>query len=554
MKKATQSKYDANFHSEHGATNRKNDMESASSEENRLKAFLSESPFPILFLDSNLIITNATPCARTIFEADSSNYLVGSSFAEIVAFGERDIFADFLENTPNYPASRKENFRLKTVSGVGRFAMLHASKWCSTEEQGSCFIVSIATEPTQVEMALSRSEKLLRQAETEKQHIQAQLIQAQKMETVGRLTGGITHDFNNLLMVITGYSDLVMKRMGVDSPFRDDIDEIHSAARRAAAITRQLLAFSRRKIVQKKVLDLNRIVEEMQSLLRYLIGEDITLHSQSSPTPTQVKADPAQLEQVILNLAVNARDAMPRGGKLTIRVENVLIKEKECRNYPGARGGEMVCLTFKDTGTGMDPSITSKIFEPFFSTKENGKGTGLGLSVVHGIIKQHGGWIQIESKPNSGTEFSIFLPSFRVKDQCCEHKKYDFERLMGNGECILLIEDEESVRKFARRALIEYGYRVVAAGSAQEAQKKFTAHENKFDMVLSDVVLPDMSGFDLINRFVQINQSIKVLLTSGYPDQKAQLRQIEVSGYNFIRKPYFLPELLTGVKNAFEKG
>ncbi|MFW5774754.1 MAG: ATP-binding protein [Chitinivibrionales bacterium] len=513
-----------------------------------LQTLVATSPFAVAFVDDNDIITDCTAPMAALCDQISTGNLRGRKIENLISQKQRREFKDFIRAVPAQPASVKKQFHLNVSSGKLRTSIIHASRWIA-DDQTSGLILSFEIKSIATENALNESEQRFRQVELEKQHIQAQLRQSQKMEAVGRLAGGIAHDFNNLLMAITGYSDLLLKRIG-NSPHRKDVEEIGSAGRRAAAITHQLLAFSRRQNLRTTVLDLSLLVEDMQSLLGHLIGEDIALKTQLGTEQTRVKADAAQIEQVLLNLAVNARDAMPNGGKLYIGVENVYITEDACRHIPDASPGEKVCLTFRDTGAGIDDSILESIFEPFFSTKDDGKGTGLGLSVVYGIIKQHNGWIQVKSDHNSGTVFSIYLPGFTMNDPVDSHHPDDLKSLRGNGENILLVEDEESVRNFAKRALHENGYRVITACNAAEAEKQFNQNHDTLDLLFSDVVLPDTAGVDLVRRLQRKNPHTKILLTSGYPDEKAQLQLIHKCGYSFLPKPYFLAELLQGVKKA----
>ncbi len=515
-----------------------------------LQALIATSPFPIALVDENNVIIDCTPRLATICDLDSPGLLRGLKIETLVKDSKQELFEQFISSAPLFPQSLDKQFPLHTASGGKPASTIYASRW-SAADQRSGIILSFVTVMTETEDALNESQMRVRKVEQEKQTIQAQLRQSQKMEAVGRLAGGIAHDFNNLLMAITGYSDLLLKRIG-DTPWRKDVEEIGNAGRRAASITRQLLAFSRRQSLQTRVLDLCHLVQEMQSLLCHLIGEDILLHTQLSHENTRIKADAAQIEQVLLNLAVNSRDAMPDGGTLTISVDNVLIDEKECVHIPDARPGEMVRLIFKDSGEGIEQSVLENIFEPFFSTKEDGKGTGLGLSVVYGIIKQHGGWIQVESSPHEGTSFSIFLPRFAVEASTQPAKTDDLQKLKGNGEWILVVEDEDSVRNFAHRALCEHGYHVLSANSTSQAEELFYTHRDKLDLVFTDVVLTDASGIDLVNRLREEDSRLKALVSSGYPDKKAQLEHIHRDGYYYLPKPYFLAELLKGVKVALD--
>jgi PAS domain S-box-containing protein len=396
------------------------------------------------------------------------------------------------------------------------------------------------TERKEAEQALLKSEE--------------RFLQAQKMEAIGRLAGGVAHDFNNLLTIITGNSDLLLDDFDKDDSRRNDIEEIYKAGERASALTRQLLAFSRRQMLQPKVLDITAVVSETEKMLRRIIGEDIELLVVHGPSLGRVKADPGQIVQVILNLAVNARDAMPKGGKLKIKTENVILHAEECKVIPESRPGGFVCLSFEDTGIGMDKETLSQIFEPFFSTKGPGEGTGLGLSTVYGIIKQHEGFINVYSEPRQGSVFRVYLPTLTVNQEVKSKDTALLEKFKGHGERILLVEDEEGVRKFASKALTKNGYKVIEATSAQEALHVFEKENGNFNIVLSDVVLPDQDGIQLADQLLARNRELTILLSSGYSDQKSQWPLIYERNLRFLKKPYTTLTLLQAVKDAQKKG
>ncbi|MEW6326041.1 MAG: PAS domain-containing protein [Thermodesulfobacteriota bacterium] len=388
----------------------------------------------------------------------------------------------------------------------------------------------------------------------ERKRLEEQLLQAQKMQMVGRLAGGIAHDFNNLLTAITGYADLLLLRVNPGEPLRRDVEQIKKAAERATSLTGQLLALSRRQVLQPRVLDLNLLIVDVDKLLGRLIGEDIELVTLLAPGLRRVRADPGQLGQVIMNLAVNARDAMPEGGKLTIRTEDVTVDESYCHLMPEARPGKFVCLSVADTGAGMGKGIIEHIFEPFFSTKEDGKGTGLGLAVVYGIVKQHEGWINVYSEPGKGSVFKVYLPAFSIPPDEETEETISLPELQGRGEQILLAEDEEEVRKFAARVLRENGYFVFEAATANEAMDISEREKGDLHLVFSDVVLPDGTGLELVDRLLSGRPQIRVLLSSGYTDEKLQRALIREKGFCFLRKPYGLADLLRAVREAIHPG
>ena len=403
----------------------------------------------------------------------------------------------------------------------------------------------------QLAAALRKSTLLMELAQSldELKSTQTQLLQAQKMEAIGRLAGGVAHDFNNLLTAISGYAELLLSRGRLDESVRSDVEQIRKAAEQAAALTRQLLAFSRRQPLQSQVIDLNRVVAEMDALLRRLIGEDIDLVTILDDEEVFLKADAGQIEQVIINLVVNARDAMPEGGRLIVKTKNVVLDEDACASIPDARPGRFARLSIEDSGAGMPKEIVDQIFEPFFSTKEPGRGTGLGLAVVYGIVRQHGGWINVYSEPGHGTVFKIYLPAVeREATEAEEECEARGKESAGVGQRILLVEDEEAVRDFAKRALSENGYVVVCASDADEAIGIFERERGDFELVFSDVVLPDKTGIQLADELLSRKPDLRVLLSSGYTDHKSQWPIVEERGYRFIQKPYSLPDLLGTVR------
>ena len=392
-----------------------------------------------------------------------------------------------------------------------------------------------------------------RQAEEEKGKIQAQLLQAQKMEAIGTLAGGVAHDFNNLLTAIRGYVDLVMMKVDKTETFYRYLKQIHDASVRAADLTRQLLLFSRKQPMEFIHLNINRTIDDLLLMLNRLIGEDIVVRTNLEPDIWMVRADTGSIEQVIMNLAGNARDAMPDGGSLVIRTENVLLDDEYCKVVLEARPGKFVCLSVEDTGIGMNKKTIQHIFDPFFTTKEAGKGTGLGLSVIYGIVKQHEGWINVASEPGRGSTFRIYLPASSVKSEYEVKKAYPSHKLQGNGERILLVEDEEGVRGFALEVLRGSGYSVAEASNVQEALEIFEREKGDFHLILSDVVLPDKSGLYLVDRLLSYKPDLRVLLSSGYTDQKSRWQLIQERDFRFLQKPYALADLLQAVKEVMEK-
>ena len=379
---------------------------------------------------------------------------------------------------------------------------------------------------------------------TERKRLEEQVRQSQKMKAIGTLASGVAHDFNNLLTVILGNTELLLYDLQENHPLYQDIFEVKKAANRAASLTRQLLAFSRKQPLQKVMLNINSLVIDMEKMLKRLIGEDIELITDLDPKLRRTFADVGQIEQVMMNLAVNAYEAMPNGGKLIIKTANIYIDESYCRVIQDARPGLFVCLSIQDTGRGISNEIIGQIFDPFFSTKEAGNGTGLGLSVVFGIVKQHDGWINVYSELGHGTIFKVYLPIFSIESALEPADKSAQQRFRGNGERILLVEDEAKVLNFAVKTLQKYGYQVFEANCAEEARCIFEREKGNFQLIFSDVVLPDHSGLDLVNDLLVQKPAILVLLTSGYTEQKSQWSTIREKGFRYLQKPYTVGDLL----------
>src|ERR1700690_3353748 len=387
---------------------------------------------------------------------------------------------------------------------------------------------------------------------TETRTLELQLHQAQKMEAIGRLAGGIAHDFNNLLMVISGYSEFLLERLGPDPRLRGPAQEISNATQRATALTRQLLAFSRKQMLAPKVLDLNEVVAENLKMLTRMIGEDIDLVMVPGPTLGAVRADPGQIDQVIMNLAVNARDAMPQGGKLTIETANVSLDENFTRTHSPVVPGDYVMLSISDTGVGMDSETQSRIFEPFFTTK-GAKGTGLGLSTVYGIVKQSGAYIFVESRPQSGTSFRAYFPRVDVREEAAaEQESIGLPRADRGRETILLVEDETNLRHLAHQYLENQGYRILDAEDGAAALQIAAGHRGTIDLLLTDVVMPGMNGRELAAKITSQRPEIHVLYMSGYTENAIGHDGLLDAGINLLQKPFSLPTLKDRVRELMD--
>ena len=381
---------------------------------------------------------------------------------------------------------------------------------------------------------------------------QRQLLQSQKMDAVGQLAGGIAHDFNNLLTVIRGRSEILLSRLAERDPARHQVELINRTADRAAALTQQLLAFSRKQILQPVAVDLNAVVARIEPMLRPLIGEHVTISTTLDPALGTVSADPTQLDQVIVNLAVNARDAMPDGGQITLCTANVELGDAEVRQHPWVQPGRYVMLEVGDTGVGMDAPTQARIFDPFFTTKGPGKGTGLGLSTVYGIVKQSGGSIWVDSQPGRGTTFRIVLP--RVKTPAPAPAASPAPPAPGRGsETILLVEDEGDLRALAREILETQGYTVLAAGDPEEALRLIAGFGGRIHLLLTDVVMPKMSGRELASRLAPARPDMKVLYMSGYTDDAIIHHGVLDPGFAFLSKPFTPGALASKVREVLER-
>jgi signal transduction histidine kinase/ActR/RegA family two-component response regulator len=389
---------------------------------------------------------------------------------------------------------------------------------------------------------------------TDRRSLESQLRQAQKMEAVGQLAGGVAHDFNNLLTAILGYTELLTPHFRKDDKRLKDLEQIRKSATRATHLTRQLLAFSRRQILLPVVLDLNHVVNDLTTMLRRVISEDIDIDLQLDPAIGRVKVDQGQVEQVIMNLAVNARDAMPEGGSISIVTANVDVDDEFLR----AKGvtlqtesRQFVMLSVADSGIGMDEATRCRIFEPFFTTKAKGKGTGLGLATVYGIVKQSGGFIWVYSEPGSGATFKVYLP--RTDEALVQETAPTQAPAVRGNEVVLLVEDEEAVRMLARALLERYGYAVIEAGDAEHAMRLVHERDAAIDLLVSDVVMPGKSGPELYAALVPILPNLKVVYMSGYTDEAIVSRGILEAGTHFVQKPFTAAGLMLKVREALDE-
>jgi len=380
---------------------------------------------------------------------------------------------------------------------------------------------------------------------TERLNLEAQLRHSQKMESVGQLAAGVAHDFNNVLTIIKGHADLLLAKENLPADYSGSLERISSAADRAANLTRQLLTFSRRQVMQPEMLDLNEVIRNVARMLERTFGENIAVRLDPASDLPPVYADDGMLEQAITNLAVNARDAMPGGGELFIGSTATEVTPSDAQQNPEARVGKFVCLTVADTGVGMDPQTLSRIFEPFFTTKEVGKGTGLGLATVYGIIKLHRGWIEVSSEVNKGSAFKVFLPATSKPKPTVTPSARPAEReIRGGHEALLLVEDEPELRALARQILECYGYRIFEAGTGAEALKLWPQHAQEIDLLLTDIMMPEgITGWELAGRLRAERPDLKVICASGYSVDLMNKQLDSPGAFRFLQKP-FKPQVL----------
>jgi PAS domain S-box-containing protein len=499
--------------------------------ESNFRSLVTNAPYGICRCDSAGQILDANPALLAMLGYSSPKELAGKHLGEL--YGDTQQWfqlADHLRTTIPFNGlivewKRKDD--TTTVVRVSGRAVANGSK-------GPTF-------------------ELFAEDVTERRALEQQLQQSQKMEAVGRLAGGVAHDFNNLLMVISGYSEFLLDRLGPDPALRAPAQEIASAAVRATSLTRQLLAFSRKQMLAPKILDLNAVVTENLRMLTRMIGEDINLVMVPAADLGTVRADSGQIEQVIMNLAVNARDAMPSGGKLTIETSNVSLDEEYARFHAPLRPGNYVMLAISDTGAGMDSETQSHIFEPFFTTK-GPKGTGLGLSTVYGIIKQSGGYIWVYSESGKGTTFKIYLPRVAEAMESAAQIAEPAEAgaIEPGTETILLVEDETNLRYLARQFLEKQGYRVVEAADGPIAIQIAVAHEGIIHLLLTDVIMPGMNGRELAQRISEIRPNVKVLYMSGYTENVIGRNGTLDAGVRLLQKPFTLRDLKSKVREVLD--
>ncbi len=502
------------------AIERKRTEEQLHEGERKYRLLFETNPEPMFVYDFEtlrILAANGAAIAR-----------YGYSEREFLDLTLRDIRA------PEDQARLDDELSRRPAEGAVRTGVRHRTK------DGKRFEVDLVARP--LEFAGRRARLVLARDVTAQRHLEEQLRQSQKMEAVGQLAGGIAHDFNNLLTAILGSTQLLLHNTPAGDPRREDAEEIRNAGLRAAELTRQLLAFSRRQVLAPKVLELNAVVVNMERMLRRLLGEDVALDTSLDSATGAVSADPGQLEQVLLNLAVNARDAMPGGGRLSVGTSRVTLADEHVERRHRLPPGDYACLAVTDTGVGMDEATQAHLFEPFFTTKEVGKGTGLGLATVYGIVKQSGGYIWVYSEPAHGTTVKVYLPRVPGVAEAAAPAPVP-AAVRGGHETVLLVEDAAPVRTLARRSLEACGYRVLDASDGPAALELSARHGSAIDLLVTDVVMPGMSGRELAERLAPQRPGMKVLYTSGYTDDAMVRQGVLTAGVAFLQKP-FVPDTL----------
>jgi PAS domain S-box-containing protein len=504
------------------------DLKQADETIRRLSTAVGQSPAAVIITD---------PSGRIVY--------VNRKFTEITGYSSEEIVG---ENPRLLKSGKTSVEQYRQLWSTIQSGATWRGEYQNRRKNGELYWASATIAPVKDESGTITNFVAIQEDVTETRSLEAQLRQAQKMEAVGRLAGGVAHDFNNLLTVITSYSQLLLEDMAAADPRRADLQEIQRAAIGAAGLTRQLLAFSRQQVLEPRVLNLNEVLSAAGKMLQRLIGEDVALQLTLAPELGNVKADPGQIEQVIMNLAVNARDAMPDGGKLTIETSNIDLEASYAAQHAVVAPGSYVLVTVTDTGSGIDEPTKARLFEPFFTTKEIGKGTGLGLATVYGIVKQSNGYIWVYSELGHGTSFKVYLP--RVTDAAAATTEARLPLNNGGTETILLAEDASAVRAVAQEILKRLGYTVLVANDGHSALQLARARPDTIHLLITDVIMPEMSGRQLADRLKEQRPGLKVLFVSGYTDDAIVRHGMLEPGIAFLQKPFTPQKLARKVREV----
>ncbi len=478
-------------------------------------------------------LIEASPLAIMVMDLDGLVQLWNPAAERLTGWTEGEVLG---QPPPIVPEEEPEALDQQRGDRIARGETVLGIETRRIRRDGTPFDASLAVAPLRAPDGRTTGSIAILADITERKLLEAQLLQAQKMESIGRLAGGVAHDFNNLLTAISGYSELLLLDAAMDDPRRADLEEIRSAASRAKALTGQLLAFSRRQIMTLEVLDLNEVVDGIAPLLRRLIGEDITLRAVTIADLGRVRADRGQLEQVIVNLAINARDAMPAGGSLTLETANVTLDDRHAAFHPDMTPGQYVVLAVTDSGVGMDEATRSHLFEPFFTTKEHGRGTGLGLATVYGIVRQSAGHIIVQSEPGFGSTFKVYFPRVEAPSEVVVDPQP--QPASGGNETVLVVEDDMSVRALTTEILRRHGYTVLVASDTAEALMVIGNHPDPIELLVTDVIMPGLSGPELAEQLTRMRPGMRVLYVSGYADETIVHHGILEPGVAFLAKPF----------------
>ena len=521
-------------------TERKKTEAALRESEERYRSIFETAASLIIALDENGIILDSNPRIKDILGYEQEE-IIGSSIARIIHPDDFTGVKEFLQKIQSNTYTHKNEYRMIDSKGKITNVIINTSVLNNKKKtKRTICIINDITER--------------KRAQQEKEELHEQLLQTQKLESIGTLAGGVAHDFNNIMTVIIGFTQLIMDEYEKSDPIYSQLQTVFESAERASKLAEQLLLFSRKQGMDFKIINLNTTISRLEKMLNRLIGEDVKMYDHFAEDLWQIKADEGQIEQVITNLVVNARDAMPEGGKLSISTQNVNIDYEESIKIPDIEPGNYILLSIEDSGHGIEAGILEKIFDPFFTTKGRSEGTGMGLSVVHGIIKKHKGVINVQSEPGRGTLFNIYLPAIKEEElvDLDEDINEDINKYRGQGETILIAEDEKPVLRYLEKIFDNYNYNFFSCQSGEEALESFAKHQDEIDLLISDVIMTGINGLELADTIKSSYNDIQIILTSGYTNKKVIPSDIKAKGYKFLQKPYEIRELLKLIRNVLD--